>query len=91
MTKRDRIRLVKNLTLPATLIAHVERTQYDPYQPLPVLYPLNSEQDKDQFIVFANPRHNWQIATPRQLQDRRELQAEIGQEQEFHFRNRRRT
>lgn len=85
MTKRDRIRLVKNLVLPTTLIAHVERTQYDPYQPLPVLYPLNTEQDKDQFVAFAAKRE-WQVATPRQLQDRRELQAEIEQDQEFHYR-----
>lgn len=87
MTKRDRIQLVKNLALPATLIAHVERKQPDPCQPLPVLYPLRTEQDKDQFIASANKRLFWQVATPAALQDRRELQAEIEQSEEILFRH----
>lgn len=85
MTKRERIRLVKNLALPATLIAHVERTNNDPYQPLPVLFPLQTEQDKQQFITFAANRE-WQIATPAQLQDRLDLQREIMESEDFYFR-----
>jgi hypothetical protein len=66
------MRLVKDLPLPCTLIAQRERTRYDFDEPLTTLWRIETHQDKEQFVVFANPRLWWQVATPEQLREVRD-------------------